>query len=629
VTSAIPECEVTAILPASSTASYDIQVTVPGAVTTQHNYNNVTVTLNPDTTPGPGEIKLATQESNNLPYGFNAPVWVIWDKPANVGTVSVTLNIQGGATFYSFTPGNNTTPNTPTQETCTLNFTGSSTSQSKLSCGFSVRATQPTGPSGTVTVTATATLTTSTGTYTYTVTPLSLALATPQATARTVNFVNGSSTPIFVGITGGAATSFVDPTTPYGVAWGAQGDSKAAGGTLCGKSTTPPHVAACPIGSTCIQGGAGITSDTTFYCYYDQGIPSNPANPVNGYLIAPGQSSALTISGSSVSPQGIVWSGNFYARTGCQPSGSCENAKCVGPVAGYGCGPGTGPSPGVNTLAEVTFQTNGQPDFYDVSIINGANFAAQFYPASPAPSGYACATAGSTAPQSGPNSGANWTMNVSSANFPAPDALVGDPSSYYLMVSADATQQCATTLVPGCASVPGTVCGFRISDMTSSFDVSTRYCGRKLGWVTADAMYGFISASVVPTSPFAFNHSPSGITVGTLQLCTSPTYSSYDVNWPGPTSPVSQACGGVMWGPNESVNQNPAGNVGLGIINPAQQVQTANVDWIDYVLPTIKWLKRACPTCYTFPFDDMSSTFTCADSTGQGLVYTVRFSDLQ
>ena len=28
-------------------------------------------------------------------------------------------------------------------------------------------------------------------------------------------------------------------------------------------------------------------------------------------------------------------------------------------------------------------------------------------------------------------------------------------------------------------------------------------------------------------------------------------------------------------------------------------------------LPTLTWLKKACPTAYTYPFDDMSSTFIC------------------
>ena len=31
------------------------------------------------------------------------------------------------------------------------------------------------------------------------------------------------------------------------------------------------------------------------------------------------------------------------------------------------------------------------------------------------------------------------------------------------------------------------------------------------------------------------------------------------------------------------------------------------------VEPRLFWLKKACPACYTFPFDDMSSTFVCSN----------------
>ena len=41
---------------------------------------------------------------------------------------------------------------------------------------------------------------------------------------------------------------------------------------------------------------------------------------------------------------------------------------------------------------------------------------------------------------------------------------------------------------------------------------------------------------------------------------------------------------------------------------PSTQAFTANGNRIDYVLPTITWLKQAYPTCYTYPFDDMTST---------------------
>jgi hypothetical protein len=34
-----------------------------------------------------------------------------------------------------------------------------------------------------------------------------------------------------------------------------------------------------------------------------------------------------------------------------------------------------------------------------------------------------------------------------------------------------------------------------------------------------------------------------------------------------------------------------------------------NSAFLDYVLPRVKWVKQACPTCYAFQFDDQSSTF--------------------
>ena len=33
--------------------------------------------------------------------------------------------------------------------------------------------------------------------------------------------------------------------------------------------------------------------------------------------------------------------------------------------------------------------------------------------------------------------------------------------------------------------------------------------------------------------------------------------------------------------------------------------------WTNIAKPGLLWLKKACPSAYTYPFDDMSSTFTC------------------
>ncbi|MGA8890945.1 MAG: putative Ig domain-containing protein [Anaeromyxobacteraceae bacterium] len=645
VTSANPGCDmIVNLTSASPSTPYVVTVNVAGAFVSPVNpYRNIAVVLTPDTTPGPGTVVLgATAPSGPdtylLPSGMNAPLFVNWKNPATIGTVSVDLTISGGASFYWYTPGNNSTIQTGPSQTCTLTFTGGTGSQ--LSCGFGVRANQAASPGQTATVTLDAT---GSWGYTYPTSTLTFAIQAPQPATRTVQFVNNSSQQLWVGITGGGAYSYVDPKNTYAPPGASTTGKPAGGSSLCGPSTTPPNVAACPIGTTCIQGGQNPQASSTFECYYDQPVPAS------GYLLAPGggagSTATITISGSSVSPQGIIWSGNFYGRTGCNTTdptqaGVCENAKCVGATPGFGCGPGTGPAPGVNTLAEATFQATGQPDYYDVSIINGANFAVQFAPTVQGAKGYTCGQAGSKQAQTGGIGAAGWTMNVGAQNYPpvppstTPVPVNGDPSTYYTMVSSSATQTCTrtagNTAAGGCASFPGTSCGFRVSDMTGTFDVATRYCGTPLGWVTADAMYGFVAkATPVPANPFYFLTNPSGVvTLGNLQICEGNSYSSYQPNWPGPIQAVALACGGVMWGPTETVNQNPAGNVGLGITQPAQQVQTANADWLDYVLPTIKWMKQACPSCYTYPFDDMSSTFTCQDSTGQGLTYTVQFSDL-
>ena len=175
----------------------------------------------------------------------------------------------------------------------------------------------------------------------------------------------------------------------------------------------------------------------------------------------------------------------------------------------------------------------------------------------------------------------------------------------------------------------------------ASFTYATRTCGKPLGWLTVDAIWGF-NATSKNEAPFSFgtkwSYGTAGmVSVGDLQLCINGTYSAYIPNGtassvpPFPVQPLALACGGVMWGATESPAplQNPASNAGLNLTRPTQPVQSANANWIDYVLPTITWLKQACPTCYTYPFDDMSSTFTCSDATrNPNTNYSVTFSDL-
>jgi len=46
-----------------------------------------------------------------------------------------------------------------------------------------------------------------------------------------------------------------------------------------------------------------------------------------------------------------------------------------------------------------------------------------------------------------------------------------------------------------------------------------------------------------------------------------------------------------------------------------------NAEWVGSAGSTLRFLKAGCPTCYTYPYDDVSSTFLC-NSQGDGAVAT-------
>ncbi len=647
VTSVKPTCNTVVSVPTAITTTVTVQVV--GSATTAHDYGSIIVTAVPGATPTFGTITVSTQSGNNVPKGMKAPLFVNWVKPSIPNAVTVTLAIAGnGVSFYNYAPGDNINIKTSKGATCQMSYAGTAATDT-LSCGLGL-----VGEASTGTVVVSASVASQVPNN-FAVAPLTLGAVDPGATRRAVTFNNQSSQTITVGITGGAAASTTDTSATPGAA---TANMKAGAGSMCGPSNP---AAACPIGTSCIQGGAAPNTDTSktpFYCYYDQ------TTPTNGYEIAPKATTTFEISTSSLSPGGIIWSGNFYARTGCdKTTGVCENATCAGKAGGLSCGPGTGPSPGVNTLAELTFQAYPATDFYDVSIINGANFAMQFGPTGSVTQSstdpYFCTTAGSLAAQNGGYTSTNtiglptatWalspsttTTSTTSASFPPGATVTGDASSYFRVVIPSATPPAACTRNTDCAGTVDTTCGFAMSTIkgtTPTFTANQRVCGKPVAWMTADTIWG-LNSSATNVAPFAFSTSWSvgtaTVSVGDLQLCINNTYSAYSPNGTTssspafPIQPIALACGGVMWGATESPGplQNPNGNVGLNLTRPSNPVQTANTNWLTYVLPTIRWLKQACPTCYTYAFDDPTSTFTCSNPSGKGLAsYGVVFQDLK
>ncbi len=615
----------------------------------------------PSPSSGNGTITIATQSSGTQAYaGINMPLFVNWTGFNSSDTVPVGLvitpspsNVSSSSPvqFYSYTAGvagMNKSLTPPTN--CSVTNSGGTATN----CAYGLWV-DPNATLGDSVIISAPPVTTALGTYTFT--PFTLTVAQAAAPVRTVTFTNNSTQNIYVGITGGGGWSYKSPTQTSVPPGTPSADIQPGAVSSCGPNSN--YTQACPMGSTCAQAGAVPAADTPFYCYYDQNAPDN------GYEIsANGGSTTLKISGSAVAANGMIWSGNFFGRAGvCDPgSGQTCPISCNPNNDGGACGLGTGASPGIATLSEVTFnQAFSAPDYYDVSIINGVNLGVSFGPKQtqfqPAPTGnsYNCGVAGtkslgassfSTGSSSNlPN--ATWQFAPTSSNFPPGAALNNvSPASYYRYVIPSANSKSTCTKTSDCtSSVASDVCGYSPASINSGKGSNyANVCGAPVAWITADSIWGF-NQDTSNSAPFMFttgdstSPTPASWTstngynenVGSYQLCVNQTYSGY-LSQPQ-TGGAILACGGVMWGNTQGTLPTgaPSTATGLAITYDGAVMQSASTNWLSYVLPTITWLKQACPTCYTYPFDDKASTFTCSDSsstTPGTLNYEVKFTDV-
>lgn len=599
----------------------------PGNAFDSQNYTPLQIQFTPTKNQVPGTISVASQNASNQLYqGMKAPLFVeLNGSTLTKANYQIQLTIpqssQQYLAFYDYPSGTNTgSPNQSFTKTCNLSFDNSQAGSisGNLSCAYGLMglANTPPGQPAAISVAVTQTSATpaTSGLPSYNPTLNLLVGNAPVQKGRTITVTNNSSKAVVIGANSGTAQAYIGAGILAGPA-----------DTTCGPTQQ------CPIGSTCVQGGANPGG--SYHCYWD--TPALPATPIK-----PQGTAQITISGYSGITSGnqqIQWSGNYYALN-C-PDGTGNNCPGLPET------PGTGPNNNAQTIAEVTFQHN-TIDYYDVSIINGVSNSLQFGPDSSSQmsstsgsSPYYCGTAGSTAEQT--NSGYNlpastWTFSPDSSSFPSVSTPLDSPSSYFALVtpsvqSGNKLIMCSKQSDCSGSLTGDTVCGWNLPGVLKggsgvTFDPNSRVCGAFQGWATADQIWGWNQEDQTPTpitnmAPFAFDTTfdatpmQQTVSVGNLQLCNNNTYSSYQ-NPAGAS--VNMACGGTNW---------------AGTTNPAMNVTTVNPNWMSYVLPTIQWLKQACPTCYTYPFDDQSSTFTCekgATSTGHNtLDYSIAIGDIK
>jgi hypothetical protein len=324
----------------------------------------------------------------------------------------------------------------------------------------------------------------------------------------------------------------------------------------------------CPAGSSCVQTGA------IKQCFWD-----NP-KPKNGDYKLPARGGSATVQ-IPASDSDHIWSGAASGRVFCDDKG-CMVGDC-GDDGGFGCLPGRGFNQPA-TQAEFTLAST---DFYDVEIINGVSLPISMAPSvSPdANNPYRCGVPGAYKPSHSLLTGCTWHFKGPNSDYrwvpPGGESCKGD-------------RDCG----------PNGICGLSMHPGESPLMQKT--CSSMLlGWWSANQICG--NQPDYKNGIDCQRSVGDGLTLWNLYSCTN-TGSCYQDN------ASATCCGCENWSAAPSAPY-------------TKQCVAKNPAWTKSVLPKLRWLKDGCPTAYTYPYDDMSSTFICSDKKqGVNTVdYTITF----
>lgn len=536
--------------------------------------------------------------------------------------------------------------------------------------GFYADACQIAGtPGATATATPTGIPTgTASGTPTATPTTTGSPAATCPAGDRSLTVSNSSGQTVWIGSTGASVAPTCDcpdcATTSCivsaalvqgGLCKCAASDPSFSGAIVCPGSSTPDagyDYCACPGSASC--GAAAACNGAPPICYWTVPAPASNTGSGSQWQLADGDSALLCLPPPPAVQQAsnpVWWNGTIFARTGCDATGAyCAAGDCTD-SADSSCPPGTGGSYG-HAIFEVAMQT-AIPDTYDVSVINGANVAIAGGPVGPAEAappgfapGYWCGNPGSTNPPTGVSPCA-WAINSADIPTPTPGTPTPGPTptppdyrTTLLQTSCPAGRdstgnrcQVACTSDGDCAANPwgnthciggacqcqrdadcggGNLCGTQ----RAPFVVPglQQLCGSFAGWWTADV----ICSTAAGLGLSAYGALDCSTAMQDLLGCTGTNATScYNVAGQG----VADCCGCATDAGNPLSASWPP-------LPPGSQCYDNNPTWASRVQPLLVFLKEACPTAYTYPFDDPTSTFNCGTAGPNMMGYQVTFLPL-
>ena len=531
------------------------------------------------------------------------------------------------------------------------------------------------------------------------------------ANQRELLVTNKSTQPVWIGGGGGALRSVcvvdastsclanpstIDSTTGA-CECGTQAGTLACPGTsvATGAGSNGGLNCACTQDSDCGTGAGCNTSNN--WCYFKLPNPvahsgagaftwklaksASPPKPGGWAEFCLDQASVSWNSGSI--PSEVWWSGGVAPRTGCSPDGTgCMTGDC-GASSNSDCPTGQGGAPPAS-LAEFTLQIQ-QNDFYDISVINGANIAEQMRPlpgqpvASPSgtTAAYWCKTPGLKTWQGGK---CDWDFGKYITNVHYP---VGEVNSYTPFL-LDSSKPCSTANNPTgcptgytCSGAPGAcylgcdpngpnTCPGSLKCVTAQDNngycqctrekdcagngycgnqsipgkgIFLQQCGKFAGWWSADdfcagntnAVFGPLDCG----APILDGDNSSHTTLASLFACAAKggdsagnTTSCYNSST-AQTYP-STCCGCATYDQDDAdgLSQFWPKN-GTSKCAAVGDLTANDPVWDAEIQPWLVNLKRACPTAYSYPYDDPTSTFQCRGTgTSNLLGYQVIFMNM-
>lgn len=311
--------------------------------------------------------------------------------------------------------------------------------------------------------------------------------------------------------------------------------------------------------------------------------------------------------------------GALYARTGCNPAtGVCETANCTVIANTATCQLGAQPAP-PQTKFELNLAASGYDGIYDLSLLNGFNVPGAIHSLAPVFSGptpagnipypFNCGqTAGGLIQPKNGLGACPWT-------FTTPDIA----ANYQWVAGDSAGSPCNDD-----NQCTDGVCGMTSPDASGQIN---RRCGKFLGYWTLADYIGYSAASQWENGYNLYNYynmasklTPIGTGIndyGQFKAGSPATF--IDANYAAMFGCIPTTTGALDTGYNYHSHNNDKvcgcynWNQSGSLAKTAQVTACTgfNSQWQNTVFPKILWLKQACPTAYSYQFDDKSSQFQC------------------